>query len=261
MSGKKPSFQFYPGDWLKDPKLSKCGAETRGIWIDLICAMHEEDRSGIIEGTAGQLARLCRCTTEEMERAIQELKETETATVTLRHEKIQICNRRMYKNHRDRTNAVKRSRAYRYKISQQQNMGTSQTRHKNITPPSSSSSSTSVKYIRDARAKTSKSETANTPSKQGAKQEPEHEGIAKMKALGYKRIFKMEEPLTGDELDRLKKEFSVNELKETFDDMENYKKLLSNNVSANKTARNWLRRKKQQANNGPTTKTNYEFFD
>ena len=38
---KFPSFNFYPGDWLKDPELSICSLAARGMWIDVICLMFE----------------------------------------------------------------------------------------------------------------------------------------------------------------------------------------------------------------------------
>lgn len=42
---KLPSFQFYPGDWLKDPDLRRCSKAARGVWIDMICLSFEcEDR-------------------------------------------------------------------------------------------------------------------------------------------------------------------------------------------------------------------------
>ena len=43
---KLPAIHWYTGDWMKDPRLSRCSPATRGIWADLLCAMHEDDRSG-----------------------------------------------------------------------------------------------------------------------------------------------------------------------------------------------------------------------
>lgn len=81
MTPKLPWLQFYPGDWLKDPKLSLCCAATRGIWIDAIAAMHESNRSDRITGTCAQLARVCRCSESDMQAAIEELTSTEAANV------------------------------------------------------------------------------------------------------------------------------------------------------------------------------------
>lgn len=38
---KRPSFQFYPADWLRDTALRTCSVGARGLWIDMICFMHE----------------------------------------------------------------------------------------------------------------------------------------------------------------------------------------------------------------------------
>jgi hypothetical protein len=40
---KRPSFQFYPGDWQSDLKLRRCSAAARGVWIDVLCALHDSD--------------------------------------------------------------------------------------------------------------------------------------------------------------------------------------------------------------------------
>ena len=38
---KRPAFQFYPGDWLRSTDLRSCSVGARGLWIDMICLMHE----------------------------------------------------------------------------------------------------------------------------------------------------------------------------------------------------------------------------
>lgn len=38
---KRPSFQFYPSDWLRDTALRSCSIGARGLWMDMICFMHE----------------------------------------------------------------------------------------------------------------------------------------------------------------------------------------------------------------------------
>jgi len=78
---RMPYMQFYPGDWLRDPALGMCRTATRGVWMDLICAMHQYGQ-GEIRGTSGQLARVARCTPEELEDALQDLAATGAAEVT-----------------------------------------------------------------------------------------------------------------------------------------------------------------------------------
>lgn len=48
MSKKLPSFQFYPGDWLKDAELRSCGPAARGIWMDIICLSFESKKRGVL---------------------------------------------------------------------------------------------------------------------------------------------------------------------------------------------------------------------
>ncbi len=40
---KRPSFQFYPADWMSDLKLRRCSPAARGVWMDILCALHDSD--------------------------------------------------------------------------------------------------------------------------------------------------------------------------------------------------------------------------
>ena len=55
---------------MKDPAISLCTPATRGVWIDLLCAMHELGRSGELRGTTDQIARVARCSTAELAQAL-----------------------------------------------------------------------------------------------------------------------------------------------------------------------------------------------
>jgi len=76
---KMPAFQFYPGDWLKDPAVRSVSLAARGLWIDMLCLMHESPRRGYLQHangkpvTAEQLARMTGCSTDEVSRLLQEL--------------------------------------------------------------------------------------------------------------------------------------------------------------------------------------------
>jgi len=111
MMDRYPWIQFYPNDWLADPRLSMCSATTRGIWMDLICIMHKLDRCGQITGTLEQIARTCRCTVVELEVAIAELSQTNAADVTFSNDSVTIINRRMKKE----VSGRERVRKYRRK--------------------------------------------------------------------------------------------------------------------------------------------------
>lgn len=45
---KAPSFQFYPNDWLTDLGLTFSSYETKGVWIDLLCLMHNSEPYGFL---------------------------------------------------------------------------------------------------------------------------------------------------------------------------------------------------------------------
>lgn len=43
---KLPAFQFYPADWLKDPGINALDYFEQGVWIKLLCLMHESEEPG-----------------------------------------------------------------------------------------------------------------------------------------------------------------------------------------------------------------------
>jgi hypothetical protein len=45
MSGA-PWMKFYPADWRSDPMLRLCSLAARGLWMEMICLMHEADPYG-----------------------------------------------------------------------------------------------------------------------------------------------------------------------------------------------------------------------
>jgi hypothetical protein len=48
MMGKLPAFQFYPGDWRKDPAVQSLDYSDRGIWLEMLCLMHESEQRGFL---------------------------------------------------------------------------------------------------------------------------------------------------------------------------------------------------------------------
>jgi len=45
---KKPWMKFYPSDWLGDVGLRSCSAAARGIWMDMLCLMHQSEPIGYL---------------------------------------------------------------------------------------------------------------------------------------------------------------------------------------------------------------------
>ena len=77
---KSPAFQFYPGDWLRDTGLRSCSAAARGLWMDILCFMHEGSPYGYLKVNhkvilAPNLARMCGLTLQETEGCLAELAE------------------------------------------------------------------------------------------------------------------------------------------------------------------------------------------
>lgn len=58
---KRPSFQFYPGDWRANAKLRRCTHAERGIWIDLICLLHDSEEYGVLRWPIKDLAVALGC--------------------------------------------------------------------------------------------------------------------------------------------------------------------------------------------------------
>lgn len=108
---KLPYIPFYTGDWLKDPALSLCSPATRGVWMDLLCRMHEAGRVGTLEGTVEQLCRLSRCVPADLALALTDLQTTGAAAVTERNGVVTLVNRRMNREAKEReANALRQAR-------------------------------------------------------------------------------------------------------------------------------------------------------
>jgi hypothetical protein len=110
---KLPWFKFNPSWWISDTELSKCTPATRGVWIDLLCAMHQSGRSGELSGTTDQIARLARCSTAELTQALTELQTTGTADVTFRNNNVTVINRLMKRESKTRRDTALRVKKHR----------------------------------------------------------------------------------------------------------------------------------------------------
>jgi uncharacterized protein YdaU (DUF1376 family) len=112
---KQPGFYLYTGDWKKDTALSLCSTSTRGIWIDLLCAMHDAGSVGRLSGTIEQLSVLARCSPTEMSTALSEITSTQAASVAHHNGIVTVINRRMDREAKARESARKRMKRSREK--------------------------------------------------------------------------------------------------------------------------------------------------
>lgn len=102
--------KFYPSDWRADPALRMCSLAARGLWMEMLCVMHEAEPRGflLVNGrslSTAHLAALAGCSTREAGRLVDEL---ESAGVFSRDGEGVIFSRRILKDiaraERDRLN-------------------------------------------------------------------------------------------------------------------------------------------------------------
>lgn len=97
---KQPWLKFYPSDWSGDRKLHMCSIGARGLWLEMMCVMHEADPYGhlVTDGKPvnnRQIASLVGISLSECGRYLMEL---ESAGVYSRTETKTIYSRRMVKD-------------------------------------------------------------------------------------------------------------------------------------------------------------------
>ncbi len=96
----RPSFQFYPADWRKDPSLSVCSMAAKGLWIELLCIAHESGCYGVLEinGKPMSVQQIARSVGESPASVSKLLAELESAGVFSRREDGAILSRRMLRD-------------------------------------------------------------------------------------------------------------------------------------------------------------------
>lgn len=61
---RRPSLQFYPADWMGNANLMRCSHEEQGVWINVMCLMHnspEEAEYGILRWPLGEIGQAVHC--------------------------------------------------------------------------------------------------------------------------------------------------------------------------------------------------------
>ena len=146
---KRPAFQFYPADWRKDPALSTCSFAARGLWIELMCVMHESDRYGVLAINDKPMSskQIARSVGESHALIGKLLAELEESNVFSRDAAGCIFSRRMVKDERLRNIRADAGRLggnpdlVKQKDNQKDEDEVKQTDKQSPTPSSSSSSS------------------------------------------------------------------------------------------------------------------------
>ncbi len=95
-----PWLKFYPSDWRADPALRMCSIGARGLWMEMLCVMHEATPRGslVVNGRAlapRQIAALAGTGVDEVTAYLAEL---EDAGVFSRADDGTIFSRRMQRD-------------------------------------------------------------------------------------------------------------------------------------------------------------------
>jgi hypothetical protein len=140
---KRPSFQFYPSDWLRDTALRSCSTGARGLWIDMICFMHEGSPYGHLKVAnkvilPSNLARMVGETLDTVEGWLHELQEAGVYDTD---------NGAIYSRRMIRDEELRQKRAEGGKLGGNPNLKVNHEVKQKPTPSSSSPSSPSKKKI------------------------------------------------------------------------------------------------------------------
>lgn len=61
---RRPSFQFYPADWLGNTNLRRCTHAEKGVWVDVMCLMHDSSEYGLLRWPLADVAQAVGCPVE-----------------------------------------------------------------------------------------------------------------------------------------------------------------------------------------------------
>ena len=222
---KAPAFQFYPADWLTDSSLRLASAETRGVWIDLLCHCWLSSEPGFlivggVELDKNGIRKLSGMTPKKFEKVFNELT---NFGILRKDEKGRFYSKRMVEDWRlrqiRRESGAKGGNPALTKKRKKVNNLVNQNVNQKQTPSSSSSyintnTSYLIKYIYE-----------NCPS-----------------------VSKLKNQLNEDQALCLELDFGRAAVVEILDQMENFKDLQKKYKSVNLTCRNWLKRNEKRNN-------------
>lgn len=68
---KRPSFQFYPGDWAANPNLKRCTFAEKGIWLEVMCLMHDQAEYGVLRWQLKEVAEAVKCRAADLQALVR----------------------------------------------------------------------------------------------------------------------------------------------------------------------------------------------
>lgn len=125
--GKKDSLQWDAGKWLNEANVRILSLAGRGFWFDILNYMHENGRTGRLEATIPQLARLVSCSEQEAHSCLNEIKTSKTADVNDCDGVVTVVNRRMLREHIEREQTRARVNKMRGTVPTAEDMFSSET--------------------------------------------------------------------------------------------------------------------------------------
>ena len=95
-------FRFYPRDLRNDPGWRRCSYAAKGLWVDMLCAMWEEETRGVLPGAFRDVVRLVGGEAQEIMPLLYELEQygvfSHGADVDDSLDAKAIVNRRMWRD-------------------------------------------------------------------------------------------------------------------------------------------------------------------
>lgn len=231
---RSPSFQFYPGDWLTDPKLNLCSPATKGVWIDLLCHMHLSDEPGfLVFGDiildANGIQKLSKISPKVFKKVFVELT---TFGIIQRDELGRYFSKRMVNDERIRQQWRDIGK-----------LGGNPKLKKRVNPPVNPKVNTPEKPF-PTSSSSSSSSNINTHTNVCVFTHPVTIEIQK----NFPTVAKMKSPLTDDQAEKLLAEHSMAEITDVLEAMENVPTLATKYKSTFLTIKNWIKHRKSNDN-------------
>ena len=238
---KAPAFQFYAADWLTDSSLRLVSAETRGIWIDLLCySFLSSDPGFLIIG--GQILdkkgiqKLSQMTPKKFEKVFNELT---NFGILKQDEKGRFFCKRMVED--SALSQIRREAGAKggnpkliKKVETLPVELDNQNDKQNLTPSSSSSSSSSINKKVNKKNEVKKVEFVD-------------HSFAIYVRESCPNVSKLKTQLTLENCQALAENFDPISVFVVLDAMENYKDLQKKYNSVYLTLNNWLKNRKNES--------------
>jgi hypothetical protein len=246
-SDRLPYFAFYPADWISDISLRLCSAETRGVWIDLLCYMSlSPDRGYLIVSDRvldkKGIQKLAGITPKRFKKIFEELTEF---GILKQDEKGRFYSKRMVGD--------ERLRQIRREVGKKGGNPNLKKKKEDLFRNLDNQKENQKSTVSESESKSYKNNTIVLYDSLN----PLIDYIQK----NCPNIQKLSKALSEDQAEKILQEFNFEEIRDTLDRMENYKPLLKKYSSVNLTLKNWLKNANHDKSNNKGTNGKPSFDD